>query len=220
MINLVIVGCGGFAIEVVQYVKDNNNKIGFDELIIKGFLDIDDDNFVKYRLPGVFLGHERDYIPDRDDHFVIANGNINIRNEIIDTLTLKEVKFINLIHHTARISDYACIGKGNIICPFSIVGPRSMIGDHNLINYHCAVAHDADIGSYNVFSPNVQITGFVKIGDSNFFGTSVTVIPSVAIGSHNVIQAGTVLFDNVEKARLVFASTQNRIGRNMLYNLK
>lgn len=95
-----------------------------------------------------------------------------------------------------------------------------MIGDHNLINYHCAVAHDADIGSYNVFSPNVQITGFVKIGDSNFFGTSVTVIPSVAIGSHNVIQAGTVLFDNVEKARLVFASTQNRIGRNMLYNLK
>lgn len=211
MKNIIIIGTGGFAAEVVEYIHSNQTYLhGFDYRI-KGFLDLNDTNHKHYEFEYPLLGNETDYDIKDDDVFVLAIGEINlmdIRKKIVQTLLSKNAKFINLIHHTVTIPKSTTLGRGNIIAPFSVIGPKVEIGDFNAVNYHSSIAHDCKIDDFNILSPSTTITGWVKVGSMNFFGTSTSVIPSITIGNYNKIQSGVIIEKNIKEQSFVFSSVK------------
>lgn len=213
MKNIIIVGTGGFAAEILEYIHANQKFVDKFNYVVKGFLDINNNNHKHYKFEYPLLGDETNYTIDEGDVFILGIGEIElmgVRKTIVNTLKSKGAKFINLIHHTVHIPTSTILGEGNIIAPFSVIGPNNKIGDFNAINYHSSIAHDSSIGNYNILSPSTTITGWVNIGSMNFFGTSTSVIPSVSIGDFNKIQSGVVVEKNIKDSSFVFSSSKTK----------
>jgi len=209
MKNIIIVGTGGFAAEILEYIHANQKFVDNFDYIVKGFLDINDKNHKHYGFEYPLLGDETNYIIDENDVFILGIGEIElmeVRKKIVNTLKSKGATFINLIHHTVHIPKSTILGEGNIVAPFSVIGPNSKIGNYNAINYHSSIAHDSSIGNYNILSPSTTITGWVNVGSMNFFGTSTSIIPSVNVGDFNKIQSGVVVEKDIKDGSFVFSS--------------
>ena len=213
MKNIIIIGTGGFTAEIVEYIHANQKHLeGFD-YAIKGFLDINDENHKHYAYAYPLLGDETNYKIDENDVFILGIGEIElmpVRQKIVTALQSKGATFINLVHHTVNVPTSTLLGEGNIIAPFSVIGPNSKIGDFNAINYHSSIAHDSSIGSYHILSPSTTITGWVVVGSMNFFGTSTSVIPSINIGDTNKIQSGVIIEKDIKDGGFVFSSSKTK----------
>ncbi len=199
-----IIGAGGFAMELAEYIEDNNRHLE-EKILIEGFFDFDDKLYNSNQFNAPFLGSEKDYNFTNDDNVLIAIGDLETRNKVIDYLNDTAVNIISFVHHSSIIASSSNIGKGTIICPFCIVGAMTKLGDYNLINYQCAIPHNCTVGDRNVFSPNVQVTGYTKIGSNNFFGVSTGTMPSIVIGNNNKVQAGLLVTKNIENNSIVFS---------------
>lgn len=201
--EIIIIGTGGFARELTEYVYQNN-KFYKQKNKIVGYLDINKQNYLKYNYDAPFLGSEMEYIFQNGITVYIGIGDVAVRKKIINYLEEKNIKFDNFIHYTSIIHSKLKLGEGNIICPYVIIGPDVEIGNFNLINYNTCIPHDCKVGNNNVFSPNVQITGNCLIGNNNFFGVSSGCIPNITFGDNNKIQAGIIVDKNIESNKLVF----------------
>jgi len=214
MKKVFIVGAGGLASELTEYISQNN-KINCEKIEVLGYFDKDDKSYNNYSFDKPYLGNEEEYSFNKNDCILIAIGNIEIRKKLILYFQKIEVNLINFIHYTSIISNSNLIGKGNIICPYVIIGPNTIIGNFNLINYHCGIPHDNILGNNNVFSPNCQLTGFTKIGNDNLFGVSTGTKPNIIIGDNNKIQSGIIVDKNISNNMLVF--NLNKIKTMELY---
>lgn len=197
-----IVGTGGFAAEVTEYISDNN-KIEKTQISILGYFDLDDSHHQKYNLVAPYLGNEKDHNFTKNDKVIVAIGNSDIRKQVLAHLIQKGIKFYTFIHHSCFVSSTSSIGEGNILCPNVMIGPKTEVGNHNIFNYNTAVPHDCQIGHFNIFAPYVQLTGYVSVGSENLFGTSMVVTPSVKIENNNSFQANIVVQRNVMSNNLV-----------------
>ena len=202
MKELVIVGCGGFAAELTEYIEQNNTAIS-SNLIIKGYIDIDAVKHQSYLLPFPYLGDGEEIILS-EILLIIAIGDVRIRNTVFEKFKAMGACFYTFIHHTANIAKSAVIGNGVVICPNVIIGPKAQVRDNCILNYNSTIAHDCSIGSGNVFSPAVVVTGYVKVGRQNSFGVGSKITPSVSIGNNNKIQAGIVIGHDIPDKKIVY----------------
>ena len=209
-----IIGAGGFAAELTEYIKDNN-LMTEKKVEIIGYFDIDDEQYNRYNFTSPFLGNERKYNFTKSDNIILAVGNPNLRKNILNYFLNVECSFYNFIHYSCKISSSSSIGIGNIFCPNIVVGPNAVIGSHNLFNYNTSVPHDTHVINNNIFSPYVQLTGFVEVGENNLFGTMVVVVPSIKIGNNNKIQAATLVDRNIKDGNLI--STNHKKIKIPLY---
>ncbi len=208
MKKVYIIGTGGLAAELTQYIFDNN-KIK-NEIIIEGYLDIDKVNYKKYKYEAPYLGNEKIFSFPKGSIVYIAIGDNLIRNKVVESLKDKDIVYENFIHHTCIIANDIKIGIGNMLCPNTIIAPNTIIGNHNLVNFHSSIAHDCVIGDANVLSPNVQIMGYCQIGNNNFFGVSSGIIPSVSINNNNKIQAGVIVDKKIDDNSFFFTTTKTK----------
>lgn len=204
-----IIGTGGFAAEITEYIYQNNKK-QFNPMSIIGYFDNNEKNYKKYAFEAPFLGSEKGFKFDQNDNIIIAIGNQKIREKVIESMKYKELNLINLIHYSAIIPRNIVFGKGNIICPNVVIGPKVSIGQYNIINFNSAISHDCVIGDENILSPNVQIAGNCTIEKSNYFGISSGCVPNVKIGNHNKINANAIIDKNIESDYFIFNANKLR----------
>tara|TARA_B110001450_G_scaffold242107_1_gene252121 strand:- start:264 stop:908 length:645 start_codon:yes stop_codon:yes gene_type:complete len=202
MKELVIVGCGGFAAEITEYIEQNNTATST-SLVVKGYVDVDAAAHQRYGLQYPYLGSDED-IKLSDVELIIAIGDVRIRNIVFEKLKNMGGRFYTFTHHTANIAKSAVIGNGVVICPNVIIGPKVEVRDNCIFNYNSTIAHDCSIDEGNVFSPAVVVTGYVKIGRKNLFGVGSKVTPSVSIGNHNKIQAGVIVAQDIPDKKIVY----------------
>ena len=217
MKKVYIIGTGGFAAELTEYINDNNKKES-NKIEIQGYFDINNKNYKIYNFEAPFLGEEEKYTFPKNATIYLAVGDNLIRKRIIDYFKNNSINFGTFIHHSCIVSSSATIHSGNILCPNIIIGPNVILEKNNLINYKTAIPHDCQIGESNVFSPNVNITGYTIIGNNNFFGISSSSIPNIKIGNNNKIQAGLTVDRNITDNNIVF--TMSKIKTMVLYNEK
>ena len=204
MKNLVIIGTGGFAREVFWHAQ---NSLGYKEdFIFKCFIegDVPISEERNRMLPGPFRGTVLDYIPDKDDVFVMAVTDIYAKERIATIIKKKDGKFISLIHKTAFVSEYATLGEGIVLCPFTTVSCNVIVGDFVMMNVYSDLGHDAVVGSFSSIMAHVDITGNVKVGSHSFWGSGARALPRAKIGSHTTIGAGSVVLSKVKDNQKVF----------------
>jgi len=203
MQKVIIVGAGGHAAEIDEYILYSRAGKG-PFLSIEGFIDDNPDSYKAYQFSAPLLGSIKDHQVQQDVEYLIGIANLSYRRPIIEKLQAAGARFASFIHPDIYLSVSATIGQGVIIAPNVNVGPNVVIGDFTLINARCSLGHDTQIGRFNFISPNVCFSGFTSIGDENLFGINSATIPGIKVGHRNKIAAGMVLDRNVDNDSTVF----------------
>ena len=204
-----MIGASGFASEVTEYILDNN------EYQIKGYFDINEDDYKNYNYKSPFLGNEKEYNFIADDNVVIAIADCKLRNKIYLELKDKGVNFPNIFHKSSFISETSQIEEGAILCPFVTITSNVNIGKNFQANIYSYVAHDCVIGKNVTFAPAVKCNGNVIIEDDVYIGTGAIIHQGKAkkplkIGKGSIVSAGSVVTESV-KSNILFVSKVKNI---------
>jgi sugar O-acyltransferase (sialic acid O-acetyltransferase NeuD family) len=189
------VGAGGFGREVLTFAV--SSPAHGRQWIIGGFLDRDAHALGRYGITYPILGDPEFYAPARDDLFICAVGDPEIKLALCRSLLARGATFTSLIHSTALVGERSSLGQGCILCPYTIVTSDVRIGEFVTVNSHSGIGHDAVIGDGCTLSAFCDVTGHVQLDEGTFMGSHSCVLPGVAIGKYARIGAGTAVTRSV-----------------------
>lgn len=211
-ISLIIIGAGGHAAELDDYIyvanQMGNGSVNYE---ILGFLDDDADSYDRYTFSAPYLGAIQEHQVRTDISYLMGIANLAHRKKITVDFLDRSGHFISFVHPSANISRSATLGEGVVIAPHVNLGPNTHIGDHTIINSRCSIGHDTVVGAFNFLTPNVCLSGFTVVGDENLFGINSATIPNIHIGSRNKIMAGMTLDKPVGDDEVVFYRFKEKV---------
>ncbi len=201
MLDLVIVGAGGFGREMYHWARD---CFSAKQYRIKGFLSAKANDLEGFEIQSPILGDPLQYAPQPNERFLFAIGLIDVKRRLIDALVAKGAQFERLVHPTAVVCGTAKLGTGVVICPFATVSDSVRIDDFAMLNFYASCGHDAHVGAYSVLCPYATLNGFAVIEEEVFMGTHSTVTPSRRVGHHSKISANSLVSQNTQPHTLVY----------------
>jgi acetyltransferase EpsM len=211
MKKILIVGAGGHAAELRDYINHHNNARPADRLEVVGYIDDDETNYKHYGFQEPFLGSIKEHVIDKEVFYLMGIANLNYRKPLIEKFKAAGAKFTGLIHPTAIISPSCEIGEGTVVSHNASVGAKAKLGKFNMLNSRCTIGHDTHMGDFNFISPQVAISGNTKIGENNLIGTNSCTIPGMTIGNNNKIAAGMVIYKPVGDGETVIFRHKERL---------
>ncbi len=195
MRDIVIVGAGGFAKEILQYAQDLcAADAGYR---VKGFLDRDRSRHGTTHAGYPVLGAEDSYAPAAGDIFLLALGTAEAKKRAVAILQEQGAEFLTLVHPQAYVAPSARVGTGAVICPFAYVGPDAIVEEFVLVNLYASCGHDTRIGRYAILGPYACTNGHVTIEEAVFLATHATVTVGKRVGRGSIVAAGGVVVRDV-----------------------
>ena len=218
-IDLVLLGAGGTARDVLSLVEDLNLEKTRYRCV--AFLD---DNKVLWgqQIQGVpIVGPLTDV--KRFDSAKLVNTlgsprNYVCRSEVPARLGLPAERFETLIHPTAAVSSTATIGHGTVILPHVVILSGVTIGEQVLILPGAILNHDVRVGAYAILATAVNLSGAVEVGSCSYIGSGACLIQGVRIGRNALVGMGSVVLKNVAASTVVVgnpARLLNKSGRSV-----
>jgi sugar O-acyltransferase (sialic acid O-acetyltransferase NeuD family) len=207
--RLILVGCGAFARELINWVDD---LVDLDRSIqISGFLDDNPKALAGFPYTLPHLGTISTYEPKFGDQLLMAIGDPKAKKLLYKDLKARGSSFASLIHPSAVVARTAKLGEGVVICPHALVSADAVIGDLCAINGCASVGHDVRLGSFSTLSAHVDLTGWVQVEECVFFGSGACVLPKVKIAHGARIGAGAVVMRGVPAGAVVYAPPSKRL---------
>ena len=186
MMELAIIGAGGFGREVKRWAVDCEVSGLFPYTFYV------DDQYAKGDVrPLSQLDGARSVA-------VIAVGKPSDRQRIANSVR-SDVQYTKLIHKTA-ICDKDSLGVGAILCPYSVITVNCKIGRHFHANLHSDVGHDCVIGHFVTLAPSARVSGNCTIGDRVYIGSNAVIREGVTICDDVTIGAGAVVLNDITES--------------------
>jgi len=199
--ELILIGGGGFAMEILCYLQDLNNTSEEKKVKVVGIVDsgrprLEDAECIL----GYSLTHwENLQLVDATNcKFIIGIGNPVIREKIRGEIIDFGSQLFSVVHPSAYIAQSATIHTGAIVTPFVFVGPMATVGTNSVLNTYASVGHDAEVGPSAVLSPYAALNGSGKCGRAAFLGSQAIVAPSIILGNNSKLSAGSILTKDTE----------------------
>lgn len=199
-----IYGCGGFGREVLPLIKNltgaGYNTSSEDTSII--FIS-DSENEISTAVNAQKVVSFDDLANIYSQHrVIIAIGEAQHRRKIALKCENLGLVFSSIFASTSRQLDNVTIGKGAILCDFTIITSNVKIGSHFHANLYSYVAHDCVIGDFVTLAPRVCINGNTIIEDDVYIGTGAilkqgTKEKPLVIGRGALIGMGAVVTKDV-----------------------
>ncbi len=197
---LVIVGAGGHGREVLGLFLARG-EAG----CVAGFVDdspllrdcpVDD----KPVLGGLawLVGHASRY------RAIVAVGDNTRRREVVERLARTGVAMSSVVAASAKVSPFANLAEGVMICTNAVVNSGASVGAHSIVNTAATVSHDAAIGSFVHLAPGAHIGGGASVGDGVLLGTGAVVNPMVNVGAWSTVGSGAVVARDVAAGRIAY----------------
>ncbi len=196
MKNIVIMGAGELAKEVVWLIEDINRIEP--TWVILGFLDdTKEKGTVCYGYPVLGAMHELETLQKRSKFYsVIALQNGRDRARILEE-HLDFKYWTSIIHPSAVIAPESSIGTGSIIFPQVTVSVDTNIGKHCLIYLHAVICNDCNIEDYVSLMSGVSLAEHVQVGRESYVSAGCNVYPHISIGAFSRIAVGTTVEEDV-----------------------
>jgi sugar O-acyltransferase (sialic acid O-acetyltransferase NeuD family) len=202
--DLIIVGGGGFAREVVWLARECGaewNLIGI----------LDSHTNVPEMCGVPVLGGDEKCLEHLDAWYVIAVGSPRIRQRIASNLSnLGVTRFATLVHPGVLHSQFVTFGEGSIICAGCILTTQITIGRHNIINLGVSVGHDTTTGDFCTISPLAAISGNVTLEDGAEIGTNATIVQGLTVTRGSLLGAGSTLAKSMESPDVIAVGSPAR----------
>jgi sugar O-acyltransferase (sialic acid O-acetyltransferase NeuD family) len=203
MLDLVIVGAGGFGREVYRWAQ-----AAFDptEHRIKGFLSNRPADLAGFGIEAPLLGDDEAYRIEESDRFLFAVGRPEVKRRMIERLKARGARFATLVHPTAVVAPTAKLGEGVVVCPFALVSDHVVLEDFAMLNFYSSVGHDGRIGRFAILSPYSTVNGFAVLGEEVFLASHVTVTARRKVGDGARVSANVAVHVDVPPRTLVYGS--------------
>ncbi len=197
MIDLLIIGAGGFGREIAEYARMSRTPCR-----VKGFLD-DDESLKGRTIDGTcVLASTHDYRFEAADRYVVAIADPRVRRGIVERAAARGGEPFILVHPTAYVSPTAVLGDGVIVGPFAFVGPAAALNRHACLSAYASLGHDACAGEHSVLSPYAAVHGVARVEPGVFMGSGAAVLPGLRVGAGAKIAAGAIVTADVPAAAL------------------
>jgi sugar O-acyltransferase (sialic acid O-acetyltransferase NeuD family) len=201
--DLVILGAGGHAAELLSYLADLE-KAGRPMRLL-GLIDEakPPGDWEGHRILGAFDALRRllDSHGDAPLAYLTAVGDNRARQRLVAKAVAlagrRPLVPWGLSHPKAAIGRSVTIGEGTVLAPGSIVTTRTQIGQHCIANVKVSVSHDCTVANFVNLNPGVTICGNARIGEGAYIGAGATVINGVSIGAWSIVGAGAVVVRDI-----------------------
>lgn len=204
MKNLIIIGARGFGREIYFAALES---IGYKtDYEVKGFLDDKADAFIGYEGYPPIIDSVENYIPQTDDVFVCALGDVKYKKKYVDIILSKGGKFINLIHKNAYVSSNVRMGIGCIVLAYARISCDVTVGDFVSFQPFTVVGHDVRIGSFCHLNTYSFLGGFVEVQDMVTINTGAIIHPKKKVMQGSTIGAGAFVIKNVKAGQTVYGN--------------
>jgi sugar O-acyltransferase (sialic acid O-acetyltransferase NeuD family) len=199
MVQSFIIGTGGFAAEVYEWLEASDNPFDFGGFVSK-------DSHDSSPIENAVCICDAELPSDQEINLYLAIGNPMTRKYVVESVlqVYPLAKFPNLVHPTAIIGNFTKMGKGNLILPYSILCPRSSIGSFNIMNLYSSIGHDAAIGNFCTLSPYATLNGSAECSDQVFVGSHATVASGVKLENAATLSANSLATKNIQAEGLAF----------------
>jgi len=211
MKNLILVGAGGFFLELYDYLQSDERAM--QKIRLKGVLD-DAAHCAQQLLP--HLGAVADYDPQADDLFLITIGNVHHRKRCYELLKQKGANFYTYIHPSAIVAKSAELADGCIVAPYSVINAKAIVAANVAVNVHCSIGHESTIGFSSVLSPYAAVNGNAKVGDLCFLGTRSTIFPGKYLGDKGIVDSHSYVKSDAPEKSIVSLRGEYLVVHNRL----
>ena len=203
MLNFIF-GSSGFAREVDWLIQEIYMATSIDYRAAN-FITADFDDMVGKTINEKQVLSETEFLKmykDQPVNCFLGVGNPQLKRYIFNKISasLRKVDFPNVIHPNVlydRRNGKVIFGKGNIICPYTVITTDVAFEDFVTVNWSCTIGHDCRIGRFASLSPAVNLSGNVVLGQCVFIGTGSRVIERKNIVSQSVIGAGATVVTDI-----------------------
>ena len=197
MKDLIIIGAGGYAQEVL-WVVDDINQSGSTWRFL-GFVDPTQPHRRGQELYDRPILGGWDNLPlGRNLYFACGIGDPSARKQEVECASSKGLIPATLVHPSVIVANHVTIGDGSIIGPRCVLAPYATIGRHCALNIGVVVGHNSKTGDYCVLSPGAQVLGNVQLGERVFMGANATVYAGRKVGPGSTLVANSFLLTNLD----------------------
>jgi len=216
MNDLVLLGAGGHAKDVIKNIEEFNQSVPKHKRFnLIGC--IDDVSAAKKRdvlgyevfgSVGVLSGRAF-----KNARLLCAVGDPVNKIKFLKKVTLSKPRFATLVHPSVNMGRFAEAGDGTVIFAGSIISAHCRIGANVCINYSCTISHDCLIGYNATISPGVNLGGRVSVGANALLGINACCSNDIALGPWSVAGAGAVVIRDVPGHAIVAGNPARQIGK-------
>lgn len=190
--KLVIIGASGHG----KVVADIANYYNYSSIYF-----LDDDSEKKENVEHRVIGKVSDFEKYIESHeFIVAIGNNETRNKILQNLIERNAKIATLIHPSAQIGSNVIIGQGSVVMANVVINADTVIGVGCIVNTSSSVDHDCKIKDYVHISPGAHVAGNVTIGEMSWLGICASVVNNISITNNVTIGAGGVVVGDINES--------------------
>jgi UDP-N-acetylbacillosamine N-acetyltransferase len=188
--HVYLLGAGGHTRSLINLVEQN-------KLVISG---IYDDNYKESedeKIRGYSVIGRFNDLP-KQGRIILSIGN-NFQRQALFQSYYDRLYKENLIHPFSIIEPKSILGCSNQVFARAYINSVVKIGDNNIINTGAIVEHEVTIGSHNHISVGAIVCGRVKIGSGCFIGAGAVIIDKLSICDNVTIGANSVVIHNISE---------------------
>ncbi len=201
MRDLVVIGAGGMAREVLDVVEAINASK--DAWRVVGLVAEPAPEESLLRRRGYrFLGN-LEKLRDLDCDVVIGIGNGSVRSRIDAEVSPWGHRSATLLHPASTVGSDVQVGEGAVLLAGVRITTNIVLGRHVQINQNATVGHDCRLGDYVSLNPLAAVSGNVAIGSETTVGANAVIIEGRRVGRRCMIGAGAVVIRDVEDDQTV-----------------
>lgn len=193
MTELVIVGTGGHAREVLDIIEALNTVRP--QYRVLGFLDEDRSRHGD-QVRGLPVLGGLEWASGRAAgslEVALGVGRPGSRAAVRDRLRALAAGSPTLVHPRACLTSHVSLGEGCIVAAGAVVTSSVRLGEHVHLNVGATVSHDCVVGDYSTLAPGAHLAGNVVLGEGCEVGIGAVVIQGVTVGAGAIVGAGSVV---------------------------
>lgn len=185
-------------------------------IIVYGFMS-DNEEYITKELNDVAVVMRIDtpegkkFLDNEQMHVIVVERDIERRKELFRKTKGRKMELVSLAYPDFIISDYANIGKSNLIGPGCKVMANSQIGSYNSFQGDVFVDTDVTIDSFCTFQSGVKIGRGVTIADEVFVGAGAVIFAGVKLGKGCYVGPGAVVLRDVAEKTKVFGNPAKEV---------
>lgn len=133
----------------------------------------------------------------QNDFFISIGSNL-IRQNIFNSLAIKNLLPINAIHQSAILDDTVMLAShGIMISANATINAFAKIGTGAICNTFCIIEHECEIGDFAHVGPGAVLCGNVSVGENSFIGAKSVIREGINIGKNVIVGAGSVVVKDI-----------------------
>ena len=205
MIDLVVIGAGGFGretldvIEAVNGVRETYRVVGVVD-------DAPSDLFLERLAARGYrhLGSVDEWLASgAGDRYVVGIGTPATRAAIVahggDRVSAADA----LVHPAASVGSQFVAGDGTVVCAHATISTNVRLGAHVHVNPAAVIGHDSVCADFVSLNPGAIVSGEVAVGPRAIVGAGAVILQGLAVGHGAIVGAAACVTRDVPVAAVV-----------------